>query len=554
MNILYVSHCDVTGHSAIHVMRTALALRNSGVDSAIAFPKDPHSTTSLPDSDSRLLYHQEAERDGVLFANGRGPDLVHAWTPREHVRKLTEILAERYSCRYLVHLEDNEDAITADELGQFDFNEYSRLPVRLLDEIVRPTRLHPRRARDFLSRAAGITALIDRLLEFKPVGLPAAVFWPGFDESFLDRHDSAETRAELGIKNDEAVLVYNGNIHHSNHREVTNLIVAAGILNRRRGKVRLIKTGANHAAKDIVAAAIEDGFMIDLGFVPRERLPFILDLADVLVQPGRPGRFNDYRFPSKVPEFLATGKAVILPATNIGRELTDGLNCKLLHRGDPIEIADAVEELLDDPERRDQMGQAGKLFAIRNLDWSKNVKPIADLYRQILSIPGRPISTTLPDREPLPVRLVVCCQSRPGSDAMEAARNHGVHEFRFDESSPQEFDEENYMALAMSQIGRKPGSDLLPRRVKSSSNPLYPLWLAAMVEQTMGLQTVQEPILMIHGWDGSANERWLGNTLRGLTIGIANYLRSRGLPVLDRDIERAIRNTQADRRESHVQN
>jgi glycosyltransferase involved in cell wall biosynthesis len=554
MNVLYLSHCDVNGHSAIHVMRTASALRNSGVDAAIAFPKDPHSTTSLPDSHSRLLYYQDAERDGILFADGRGPDLIHAWTPREHVRKLTEALAERYSCRYLVHLEDNEEAIAADELGRVDFDEYSRLPVRLLDEVVEPTRLHPRRAHDFLSRAAGITALIDRLLEFKPNGLPSTVFWPGFDESFLQQGDADETRAELGIKKDEAVLVYTGNIHHSNHREVTNLIVAAGILNRRRGKVKLIKTGANLAAKDILAAAVEDGFAMDLGFIAREKLPHIIGLADVLVQPGRPGRFNDYRFPSKLPEFLATGKPVILPATNIGCKLTDGLNCKLLHRGDPIEIADAVEDLLDDPERRRQMGQAGKEFAIRNLDWSKNVKPVADLYRQILSVPGSPHFATQPDRDAMPVRLVVYCQSRAESDAMEAARNHGVHGFRFNEPLSPEFREENYMALAMSRIGRKPVLNGGPLHIESSLNPLYTLWLSAMVEQTMALQSVRDPILIIDGWDGTADDQWLRNTWRGLTTGIGNYLRSRGLPVLDREVERALRNIQTDKLRSHVQN
>jgi glycosyltransferase involved in cell wall biosynthesis len=554
MNVLYVSHCDVTGHSAIHVMRTASALRNSGVDAAISFPKDPHSTTTLPDSDCRLLYHHEAERDGVLFADCRGPDLIHAWTPREHVRKLTELLVERYSCRYLVHLEDNEEAITADELGRFDFDEYSRLPVRLLDEVVEPTRLHPRRAREFLSRAAGVTALIDRLLEFKPAGLPSTVFWPGFDESFLGQGESDETRAELGIRKDEAVLVYSGNIHHSNHREVTNLIVAAGILNRRRGNVKLVKTGANHAAKDILAAAVEDGFAIDLGFVPRERLPHIIGLADVLVQPGRPGPFNDYRFPSKLPEFLATGKPVILPATNIGCELTDGLNCKLLHRGDPIEIADAVEELLDDPEGRCQMGRAGKEFAIRNLDWSINVRPIAHLYSQILSAPGHSHFATRPVPDVMPVRLVVYCQSRPSSDALEAARCHGVHDFRFNEPLSNEFHERNYLAMAMRQIGRKPVLNSAPARVKSSSNPLYPLWLAAMVQQTMALQPVQEPILIVDGWDGNASDRWLRNTWRGLTTGIGTYLRGRGLPVLDREIERALRNIRTDRLESHVQN
>ena len=45
--------------------------------------------------------------------------------------------------------------------------------------------------------------------------------------------------------------------------------------------------------------------MLDLGFVSRDRLWDLLAAADVFVQPGGPSPFNDYRFPSKLPDFLA---------------------------------------------------------------------------------------------------------------------------------------------------------------------------------------------------------------------------------------------------------
>ena len=51
------------------------------------------------------------------WAHGAAPTLIHAWTPRENVRELTEELAARYGCPYFVHLEDNEDLITAERLG-----------------------------------------------------------------------------------------------------------------------------------------------------------------------------------------------------------------------------------------------------------------------------------------------------------------------------------------------------------------------------------------------------------------------------------------------------
>ena len=52
--------------------------------------------------------------------------------------------------------------------------------------------------------------------------------------------------------------------------------------------------------------------------------PQLLVAADILVQPdGSPGPFNDYRFPSKLPDFFASGRPVVLPKTNIGLYLSE---------------------------------------------------------------------------------------------------------------------------------------------------------------------------------------------------------------------------------------
>ena len=68
--------------------------------------------------------------------------------------------------------------------------------------------------------------------------------------------------------------------------------------------------------------------------MPWREIPGYLALADAYVQPGAPDDFNRYRLPSKLPEFLAMGRPVILPACNLGNELTDGENALLLREGD----------------------------------------------------------------------------------------------------------------------------------------------------------------------------------------------------------------------------
>src|SRR5258708_25563904 len=80
-------------------------------------------------------------------------------------------------------MDDNEEVILESESG-FTYAELEHLPPQELEELVPEYRSHPLRYKKFLNGAAGVTVLMDRLLEFKPSHVPGLVFWPGFDEQF----------------------------------------------------------------------------------------------------------------------------------------------------------------------------------------------------------------------------------------------------------------------------------------------------------------------------------------------------------------------------------
>jgi glycosyltransferase involved in cell wall biosynthesis len=226
-----------------------------------------------------------------------------------------------------------------------------------------------------------VTALLDTLLQFKPAGIPGAVFWPGFDEAVLSLPvDTDRIRSKLKVGRDDFVLVYTGNIHPANLEEVRSLYLAVGLLRAAGHPVKLVKTGQNFVDMRWVRKAGLRGAVRDLGFVPRERVWDVVATADAFVQPGGPSPFNDFRFPSKLPDFLASGKPVVLPATNIGRYLEDGRDALLLETGDADEIAAAVTRLIADPALAAALGARGKQFALRELRWSRNVDAIRDLY------------------------------------------------------------------------------------------------------------------------------------------------------------------------------
>ncbi len=113
-------------------------------------------------------------------------------------------------------------------------------------------------------------------------------------------------------------------------------------------------------------------------------MPKIVALADALVQPGKADAFNEYRFPSKLPEYLASGKPVVLPRTNIGRFLVNGQDCILLQEGDALEITQKLEQLLPNKILRRTIGTNGREFAHKNLQWRISAGKLLAFYNQIL--------------------------------------------------------------------------------------------------------------------------------------------------------------------------
>ena len=385
-NLIFISHCDFRGNSSFHLFSIANVLADLGHTCAVCVPDKPETVFDLGRPRFQTLTYEEALRHGVSFANGRPPDLVHAWTPRELVRKPAMTLVQRYKVPYFVHLEDNEIALLLDELPGLSLENLERLPSCALDLVVPDHRIHPHRWREMLAGAAGITALIDRLLEFKPANVPGMVFFPGYRPEFekIEGRDDG-LRATLGITADELLLVYTGNVHNSNFTEVRSLILAVALLNRRGIRARLIKTGSNFYALPELSDPKIAKYLIELGFVPHSEVPRLLAAADVLVQPGPPNEFNDYRFPSKLPEFLVSGRPVVLPRSNVGLLLKDGEQALVLAHGHSADIADALKRLATDPQLRARIGHGGRTFALHNLNWEKNVAAFPAFYDRCLS-------------------------------------------------------------------------------------------------------------------------------------------------------------------------
>ncbi len=319
------------------------------------------------------------------------PTVVLAWTPRDNVRAATENFANRLGAPYVVHLEDNEWYLYGAAVGR-PIDEVRRLSLAEQDRISPPTLIHPTRSESFMARAAAITVITEELNEFNHAGRPHHLARPGIDsERFRPDLEPPLSREALGIAPDEFVIVYHGTVHYANQHEMLSLYLAVKLLQRRGRKVRLVRLGETElgGVDPRSLGALREG-VIELGSVGWREIPGYLALADAFVQPGAPDDFNRYRLPSKLPEFLAMGRPVILPDCNIGHDLVDGESALLLEHGDGLEIAARIEQLLDDPQLRSRLAEGARNFALAELDWERNSLSLGRFFNRIADAHGQP--------------------------------------------------------------------------------------------------------------------------------------------------------------------
>ena len=137
---------------------------------------------------------------------------------------------------------------------------------------------------------------------------------------------------------------------------------AIALVNGRGFRVKMVKAGRQGYVLTKFSDPKIARHVIDVGFIAHREVPRLLAAADVLIEPGRSNEFNDYRFPSKLPKYLASGKPVVLPRSNIGLLLKNGEEAMVLEHGDSADIADALQRLAADPDLRSRIGQSGRAF------------------------------------------------------------------------------------------------------------------------------------------------------------------------------------------------
>ena len=332
-----------------------------------------------------------------IFSGSGCPDIIHAWTPRELVRKFVDAVPKNQFTRLLVHLEDNEEYLTASKLG-LNPSTFAQHSLAELDDLVPDSAFHPIRGQYLWKDADAITVVSKELLKFNKHDLPHATFPPVPDRRlFFPRPINWELRDKLNIDPASYVWAYPGNLHPGNRKELSDLYKALMLLNDMGCSTVLIRSGVDITSIPEKCEANRKGYEKHLGWISRPEIPDMLAAADLFVQPGHPGPFNDYRIPCKLPEMLAMGRPVILPRTNLGKVIQHRNEAWVLDAADPASIAEAALAI----QSEDSLGQrlAEGAFAFSRKSWPAPeafYNPILDLYASLAVSPNNKPSYSTP--------------------------------------------------------------------------------------------------------------------------------------------------------------
>lgn len=388
MNILFISPSSFEANNSIHIHNLATALCSLGHNCSILVKENSNNCYKLYSGDIPYLpvTIDELEYNEANIYKSFLPDIIHVWTPRNHVRNIFYKVKQKYKkAKLIIHLEDNEEVIL-ESFQKYPFNYLKYLNLSVLNRILYPFLSHPIFYKEFIQEADGITGIIESLKTFVKTETPFHELFPVIPLKFIERSEEQinKLREKYKLRENQFIIVYTGDVHYANLTEVIELYDAIKYLKEKSFDIQLFRTG--NSIDEFLERVKSDYLEIEvnLGFVSRTEVFDLLNIASLLIQPGKDNSFNRFRLPSKIPEFLATGRPVLIPKSNIGNLLKNHHNAIIMKEGDSKEIVDLILDYLKRPEYFEKIGQNGKKFALLNFNGEYIARKLVSFYEEIL--------------------------------------------------------------------------------------------------------------------------------------------------------------------------
>lgn len=247
---------------------------------------------------------------------------------------------------------------------------------------------HKQGVRDLLSRSHVVTAttrfLAKETAKFCPAGKPIHVIPFGVDcDRFRPPDDPRRPTNEIR-------LGFVKNLERKYGPE--QLLAAMPAIVKHSPRVKLFMCGRGDMAQELHELVDRLHLREHVEFtgrIPHDRVIPLVQSLDVMVMP------STCQESFGVAAIEASACEIPVVATQVGgvpEAVVDGQTGLLVPPFDPDALARAIIGLIDDPQRRVQMGRAGRQFVLDNYPWLRNAAVMGSLYEQLLS--NAPTPTT----------------------------------------------------------------------------------------------------------------------------------------------------------------
>ncbi len=120
------------------------------------------------------------------------------------------------------------------------------------------------------------------------------------------------------------------------------------------------------------------------GRVPDQELLEMLCTADVCVNPDVANDMNDKSTMNKIMEYMALAKPIVQFDLTEGR-FSAGESSLYARKNDEVDMAGKIVTLLDNPEKRREMGEFGRNRVLRELEWKYEAPKLLAAYEALFS-------------------------------------------------------------------------------------------------------------------------------------------------------------------------
>jgi glycosyltransferase involved in cell wall biosynthesis len=210
------------------------------------------------------------------------------------------------------------------------------------------------------------------------------LIWHGRDERLFDpeKFSSSSLKKKHGIKDNSIVIIFLGT--PKPHKGLEDLIEAVQ-LNRNKNVLLVIVGFDNKIYCKDLRKQIENkltGRNRLYGIQDFKKIPEFLSMADIVVIPQTENLSTIGQMPSKIFDAMAMGKPII--STRISNIAEILHNCALLvEPGNPQKISEAIDQIIDEPEKAVQMGARARKKFLTEYRWNKMVDSIVSVIEEV---------------------------------------------------------------------------------------------------------------------------------------------------------------------------